>query len=59
MPEPSDSSANVTPIMRQYRALKAKNPDALLFFRLGDFYELFEDDARKAFGVYRPPRRGR
>jgi DNA mismatch repair protein MutS len=48
MPEPSDSSANVTPIMRQYRALKAKNPDALLFFRLGDFYELFEDDARKA-----------
>lgn len=37
-----------TPLMRQYRALKAKHPDALLFFRLGDFYELFLDDARKA-----------
>ncbi len=37
-----------TPLMRQYRALKAKNPDALLFFRLGDFYELFFDDAHRA-----------
>ncbi len=37
-----------TPLMRQYRTLKAKHPDALLFFRLGDFYELFLDDARKA-----------
>ena len=27
-----------TPLMRQYRALKTKNPDALLLFRLGDFY---------------------
>ena len=32
--------------MRQYAAAKAQNPDALLFFRLGDFYELFFDDAR-------------
>jgi DNA mismatch repair protein MutS len=39
---------NLTPVMRQYRTLKAKNPDALLFFRLGDFYELFEEDARRA-----------
>jgi DNA mismatch repair protein MutS len=39
---------NLTPVMRQYRNLKSKNPDALLFFRLGDFYELFEEDARRA-----------
>src|SRR5688572_8931232 len=37
-----------TPLMRQYQGLKAKNPDALLFFRLGDFYELFFEDAKKA-----------
>ncbi|MEY2340669.1 DNA mismatch repair protein MutS [Acidithiobacillus sp. IBUN Pt1247-S3] len=40
-----DDSAH-TPVMRQYLALKAENPDALLFFRMGDFYELFYDDAR-------------
>ena len=34
-----------TPMMAQYRALKAKHQDALLFFRLGDFYELFFEDA--------------
>ncbi len=39
---------NLTPVMRQYRTLKAKNPEALLFFRLGDFYEMFEEDARRA-----------
>ena len=44
----SEASVNLTPVMRQYRTLKAKNPDALLFFRLGDFYELFEEDARRA-----------
>ncbi|MEL5849699.1 MAG: DNA mismatch repair protein MutS [Candidatus Igneacidithiobacillus chanchocoensis] len=33
--------------MRQYLALKAENPDALLFFRMGDFYELFYDDAKR------------
>ena len=32
-------------MMRQYRKIKEKNPDCLLFFRLGDFYELFGDDA--------------
>jgi len=37
-----------TPLMRQYAAAKQQNPDALLFFRLGDFYELFFDDARTA-----------
>ena len=39
MPEPS------TPLMRQYAAIKKEHPNALLFFRLGDFYELFFDDA--------------
>ena len=34
-----------TPLMRQYRAIKKEHPNALLFFRLGDFYELFFDDA--------------
>ncbi|MBL8023247.1 MAG: DNA mismatch repair protein MutS [Elusimicrobia bacterium] len=48
MTEPSVPSVNLTPVMRQYRNLKSKNPDALLFFRLGDFYELFEEDARRA-----------
>lgn len=37
-----------TPLMRQFFAAKAAHPDVLLFFRMGDFYELFYDDARKA-----------
>ena len=36
-----------TPMMRQYKALKRKSGDAVLFFRLGDFYEMFEKDARE------------
>ncbi|MGC1463530.1 MAG: DNA mismatch repair protein MutS [Terracidiphilus sp.] len=39
------SSAELTPFMRQWTAAKRENPDALLFFRMGDFYELFYDDA--------------
>ena len=35
----------LTPMMRQYLEVKAQNPDAILFFRLGDFYEMFYDDA--------------
>ncbi len=42
MTEPS------TPLMRQYAAIKKEHPSALLFFRLGDFYELFFDDAKVA-----------
>jgi DNA mismatch repair protein MutS len=38
-------SADLTPFMRQWTAAKRENPDALLFFRMGDFYELFYDDA--------------
>ncbi|PJG82463.1 DNA mismatch repair protein MutS [Caviibacterium pharyngocola] len=37
-----------TPMMQQYLRLKAENPDILLFYRMGDFYELFYDDAKKA-----------
>ncbi|MDD5586791.1 MAG: DNA mismatch repair protein MutS, partial [Alphaproteobacteria bacterium] len=38
----------VTPLMAQYLAIKAQQPDCLLFFRLGDFYEMFFEDAVKA-----------
>jgi len=37
-----------TPLMQQYREIKARHPDAILFFRMGDFYEMFEDDAHLA-----------
>ncbi len=48
-PQPPSTPLDAqTPLMRQYAAAKAQNPDALLFFRLGDFYELFFDDARTA-----------
>lgn len=42
------SFENHTPMMRQYLALKAQHPDMLLFYRMGDFYELFFEDAEKA-----------
>jgi DNA mismatch repair protein MutS len=38
----------VTPVRRQYLDMKAQYPDAILFFRLGDFYEMFDDDAETA-----------
>ena len=40
--------AELTPMMQQYRQIKAQNPDCILFFRLGDFYEMFDEDARLA-----------
>ncbi len=40
--------SRLTPMMRQYRAAKAEHPEALLFFRMGDFFELFFEDARIA-----------
>ncbi|MEM7080149.1 MAG: DNA mismatch repair protein MutS [Pseudomonadota bacterium] len=46
-PGPSDLSEH-TPMMRQYLAIKAEHPEELLFYRMGDFYELFFDDAREA-----------
>jgi DNA mismatch repair protein MutS len=39
------TTANTTPMVRQYQELKSQHPGTLLFFRLGDFYELFFDDA--------------
>ena len=41
----------VTPLMKQYNAIKNKYPDAMLLFRVGDFYETFGEDAKKAAGV--------
>ena len=40
--------AELTPMMKQYLEIKKNNPDSILFFRLGDFYEMFSDDARTA-----------
>jgi DNA mismatch repair protein MutS len=41
----------LTPMMRQYLEVKAQHPDALLMYRMGDFYEMFFDDARQAAPV--------
>ena len=46
-PDSAAGSAH-TPMMQQYLRLKAQHPDILLFYRMGDFYELFYDDAEKA-----------
>ena len=40
--------AELTPMMKQYLELKEQNPDSILFFRLGDFYEMFAEDAKLA-----------
>ena len=42
---PDAAPDRVTPMMAQYLAIKAEHPDALLFYRMGDFYELFLEDA--------------
>lgn len=42
------SSADASPLMRQYREIKRGYPDAILFFRVGDFYEMFYEDAQEA-----------
>jgi DNA mismatch repair protein MutS len=47
-PPVEKNSTELTPFMRQWTAAKRENPDALLFFRMGDFYELFYDDAAVA-----------
>src|SRR6202795_4904989 len=50
-PEPADSAeagARVTPMMEQYTEIKAAHPGCLLFYRMGDFYELFFEDAEVA-----------
>ena len=45
---PEKSSVKETPMMRQFHAAKRQHPDALLFFRMGDFFELFFEDAKVA-----------
>lgn len=47
MSKPADSPKH-TPMMQQYLGLKAQHPNTLLFYRMGDFYELFYEDAEKA-----------
>ncbi|HUV22286.1 MAG TPA: hypothetical protein VMZ32_10880, partial [Gammaproteobacteria bacterium] len=44
----SDLKNTHTPMMQQFLRIKAEYPDTLLFYRMGDFYELFYEDARKA-----------
>ena len=59
-PEPAsvpEAPARVTPMMEQYLEIKAANPGLLLFYRMGDFYELFFEDAEiasKALGIMMP-----
>ena len=53
-PNPESAAARLTPMMAQYFEIKAANPDCLLFYRMGDFYELFFDDAEiasRALGI--------
>jgi DNA mismatch repair protein MutS len=47
-PDPGAAADGVTPMMAQYLGLKGEYPDCLLFYRMGDFYELFFEDAVKA-----------
>ena len=44
----TDKNISHTPMMQQYLKIKAEFPDMLVFYRMGDFYELFFDDARRA-----------
>src|SRR6202142_755788 len=56
---PSPETARVTPMMEQYIEIKTANPDSLLFYRMGDFYELFFDDAEiasRALAIVLPKR---
>src|ERR1700686_932413 len=47
-PGSAPEAGRITPMMEQYIEIKAANPDCLLFYRMGDFYELFFDDAEVA-----------
>jgi DNA mismatch repair protein MutS len=52
--KPTANAPDETPLMRQYAEMKAKYPDAILLFRVGDFYETFGADAvaaSKALGI--------
>ena len=47
-PQTQKLEHGVTPMMAQYMSIKEEHPDGLLFYRMGDFYELFFEDAEKA-----------
>ena len=47
-PQPGDGNGRPSPMLEQYIEIKAANPDCLLFYRMGDFYEMFFDDAETA-----------
>src|SRR5438270_3340566 len=52
--QPAETAARVTPMMEQYLEIKAANPGLLLFYRMGDFYEMFFEDAEiasRALGI--------
>src|SRR5207237_9669513 len=56
---PAEGAPRPTPVMEQYIEIKAANPDCLLFYRLGDCYELFFEDAEvaaRALGIVLPHR---
>jgi len=48
MSQTNNKKANHTPLMRQYLSIKSEHPDIIVLFRMGDFYEVFYDDAKKA-----------
>jgi len=48
MAKPAKDTKELTPMQRQYHAIKERNQDCILFFRLGDFYEMFDEDAKLA-----------
>ena len=48
---PRMQDQELSPLMRQYRTVKAQQPEAILFFRVGDFYEMFFEDAEEAAGI--------
>jgi DNA mismatch repair protein MutS len=51
MPESNPKLTSETPLMTQYQAVKSQHPDAVLFFRMGDFFEMFFEDAKIASKV--------
>jgi len=56
-PPPGDGNGRPSPMLEQYIEIKAANPDCLLFYRMGDFYEMFFDDAEtasRALGIVSP-----
>ena len=48
---PAQETNSITPLMQQYFKVKSEYPDTLVLFRMGDFYEMFFDDAKKAAAI--------